>query len=180
MAFAPLGAVDINGEIAEFLTHLHVTEYLVVTFYASRGVFIEVHLEVNNSYILFAGSQCDVSPEPLMERIRALVNSKVWAIKDGGKYAQLYGWPYGEKDDFYRAMAAKCQSDGKYLKPDAAKLDIVIRWAKGFELKFVVRETRLFIRFNSRSMQVDFERTHLMHDIGVVEEGDENVFTEGS
>jgi len=187
MSFAPLGDADqmdedyvesakdeedlssiVDTEVTDILTQLQCSTYADVNLYADPGVWIKIHLEIGNTYILFAKSTCAISPQPIMPRIRAYLDLE-WKRKDG--HAALYQL-YGEKDDFYRAMAAKCQSLGKYNKPDDAKLELLINWAKFFQLDHFIRGDRLFIRFNSPAMEVDFGRMHNMHAIGIIEVGD--------
>lgn len=163
--------MDVDAEVAEFLSVLGCSDYIDVTFYAHPGVYIKVHLEKGHSFVNFAGSDCTVSPRRLIGRIRELVRTKVWNKK--GTYAELYGWPYGEKDDVYREMVAECRCLAKFHKPPLLELERVIRWVKCFELEyFILRGNRLFIYFNSWKMMIDFEHREHMHALGVIEEGD--------
>jgi hypothetical protein len=162
---------EVDAEAAEFLGTLGLgaEDYLQVTLNAAPKVDVDVVLSVGSSYVKFAGSDCNVSLRPLMGRIRALVNGGVWERHPD--HATI-SRPYGASDDFYEEMALKCHSVGKYIVPDALKLQALAVWAGHNLLQYVIGGDRLFVRFASISMQRDFEDENGVDACMVHEEGD--------
>jgi len=164
-------STDVDAEAAEFLRKLGLGAdgYVRVIFHAEPRVNVEVVLQVGNSYINFAGSECNISPTPLMGRIRALVEGGGWKMYPD--HAEI-SRPYGASDDFYLAMCAKSHSFAKFIVPNVVKMLELTLWAGHNRLQYVIRGDRLFIRFVSFRMQLDFERENGVHTCMVHEEGD--------